>query len=111
MFASPGACSIRRNMSVTTGRWVSAWKERGATKRVAASVMMTSTFAPAFTSWLARSTALYAAMQPVIPSTMFLLASNLDSLVSIPVEVVEHPQSFQRELRVHDLDERGLAGD
>ncbi len=46
------------NMSIATGRWVSAWKVMGLTNSAAAGVMTTSTFAPALTSRLVRSAAL-----------------------------------------------------
>ena len=46
------------NISTDTGRAVMVWKGRGVTKRVAASVMITSTMAPACTSLLHRSAAL-----------------------------------------------------
>jgi len=55
------AMSVSRkswNISTDTGRLVMVWKGRGVTKRVAPSVMMTSTVASACTSLLARSTAL-----------------------------------------------------
>ena len=55
--------------SVRTGRPDSAWNVVGVTKRVAASVITTSTSTPAFTNRRVSSAALYAAMPPVTPST------------------------------------------
>jgi hypothetical protein len=51
---SPGAA----HRSAYTGRPVSAWKVSGATKRIAASVITTSTRAPACVRWLASVQAL-----------------------------------------------------
>jgi hypothetical protein len=48
----------RANISVTTGRWVRAWKVRGVTNSRAASVRIASTRAPALTRWLHRAAAL-----------------------------------------------------
>ncbi len=55
--------------SVSTGRPDSAWNVVGVTKRVAASVITTSTATPALTNRRVNSAALYAAMPPVTPST------------------------------------------
>ena len=46
------------HIEVYTGRPVTDWKVSGVTNRWAASVMITSTSAPAWVSLLARSTAL-----------------------------------------------------
>ena len=64
------------HMSTRAGRLLSAANVSGATNRAAASVRITSTSAPACTSLLHRSAALYAAIPPVTPSKTRLPASR-----------------------------------
>src|SRR5689334_7153789 len=62
--------------SVMTGCLESVLNARGVMKRKASAVMMTWTSQPCFVSWLVRSAALYAAIEPVTPNTMFLLIAR-----------------------------------
>src|SRR6187549_2225510 len=62
----------RSNWSIMTRRRVRVWNVRGPTNWVADLVMTTVTPASRWTSWETTSAALYAAMEPVTPTTISL---------------------------------------
>ena len=90
--SATATCSIESSdegskRSVSTGRWVMLRNASGVANLVALSVISTSTSAPAWTSLLARSTALWQAMLPVTPRATCLPSSGRGILRSLPFVV------------------------
>src|SRR5579883_346763 len=99
-----------------TGRRTIASKLKGATKRAAFGVMMTSTMASCFTSSLARLTALKAAM---LADTPRRIRRSRSSLIHLPlptrrqtvIHLIDQPQTLQGQQGISDVDHGGLVRD
>ena len=74
-----GVSAGSANWSKPTAFRESVWKVSGPTNSVAALVITTVTSSPAATNSLTSSHALYAAIEPVTPSSIFLFIRSADS--------------------------------